>query len=52
MKYRVIAIKQVEQTIEANSPQEAVDHAFFHNNWKMIADDDKATLLGVSWEEE
>lgn len=52
MKYRVIAIKQVVQFVEADSPQEAIDFAFFNNNWKMISGDDKATLLGVSWEEE
>lgn len=52
MKFRVIAIKQVVQIIEAVSLQEAIDFAFFNNNWKMIAGDDKATLLGVSWEEE
>lgn len=52
MKYRVVAIKQVEQIIEADSQQEAVESAFFRHDWKFVSGDYKATLLSVSWENE
>jgi hypothetical protein len=51
MKYRVVAIKQVEQSVEADNVDEAVQKAFSVSDWNLIAGDQKATLLSVSWVE-